>query len=443
MRDIFIVLIFPILVYFILKKPFIGSSLWIWSAMFYPKGWLWGFASSIRFNLIIALVTILAYVFQKHKFKNELSGLSVLVGIFLLWGTISSFLTLSVPEIVWHEWNLFVKIIIFYFICTITLKTKHHIYIFLWAIVLSAAFYGAGEGLKYIVSGGRHILKGISGSRLSDRNELALALNIVLPLLVFILSNTKHKLLKAGLTVAVVLNIVAIIGSFSRGGVLGLIVVAGYFFLKSKRKLLLVCLFSTVTLSATNFIPDKWFTRMETINEMGEDNSFLGRISAWKQATLMAVDNPIFGAGFKAGQNHVLWKMYEPEFDKLDFIVDTSHFESPFAKAAHSIYFQVLGDQGFVGLLIFLLIILISYRKLKRVVENSDDKWMVDLAKMLQISILVYCTGGAALSLPYFDLSFSLFALSHCLYEIMMRKKNTNVEAPKDLNERQNEIKGI
>ncbi|MBU2894684.1 putative O-glycosylation ligase, exosortase A system-associated [Colwellia sp. D2M02] len=423
MRDIFLVLVFPALLYFIFKRPYIGVSLWIWSAMFFPNGWVWGFASSLRYNMLIALATILSYFFQRNKVKTEASGLTVLILIFFIWSTISSALTLSNPSIVWFEWNIFLKIIIFYFLCIFVIKTKHHINVFLWAICLSAAYFGAAEGLKYIVTAGGHTVAGIPGSRLEDRNELALALNMTIPLIMFLLSQTKSKWLRLALMGAVAFNIVAILGSYSRGGTLALIVVGGYFFLQSKRKLL-VSIFLVVAVGVSSaFVSDEWTGRMNTIETMDQDTSFLGRAMAWKQATLMALDNPIFGAGFKAGQNQGLWMLYEPDFYKLNFIVDTTGIHFPKAKAAHSIYFQVLGDLGFVGLIMFLSILLITYRKLSWVTRNTDDEWLIGLARMLKVSLIAYCAGGAALSLPYFDLSFAIFALAHILCELIKRKE--------------------
>ncbi|PKI15775.1 putative O-glycosylation ligase, exosortase A system-associated [Colwellia sp. 12G3] len=427
MRDIFLVLVFPILLYFILRRPYIGVSMWIWSSMFFPNGWVWGFAASFRYNMLIALATILSYIFQKDKIKTDASGLTTLILFFFFWSTISSFITISYSPVVWFEWNTFLKIIIFYVFCILTIKTKHHVNVFIWAITLSAAFFGAGEGLKYIVTGGGHVVEGIVGSRLSDRNELALALNMTIPLIIFLLPQVKSKLLKMALTGTLILNIVTIIGSFSRGGLLGLIIIGGYFFLQSKRKLLVSIIFFGGFIIASAMVSDKWTNRMDTINTMETDMSFLGRVMAWKQATLMAIDNPIFGGGFKAGQNQALWLLYEPEFSKLDFIVDTSGVRIEHAKAAHSIYFQVLGDLGFVGLFMFLAILLLTYRKLIWVTKNTDDEWIINLAKMLKVSLVAYCAGGAALSLPYFDLSFAIFALTHILCEIIKRENNKKV----------------
>ncbi|MEI6893695.1 MAG: putative O-glycosylation ligase, exosortase A system-associated [Colwellia sp.] len=424
MRDILLILIFPILLYFIIRRPYIGVSLWIWSAMFFPGGWVWGFASSFRYNMLIALATILSYLFQKNKIKTEASGLTALILFFLFWSTISTIFTISNSAVVWFEWSIFFKIIIFYVFCILTLKTKHQVNVFIWAITLSAAFFGAGEGLKYIVTGGGHVVEGIRGSRLSDRNELALALNMTIPLIIFLISKVNARWLKLALSGTLILNIVTIIGSSSRGGLLSLLVIGGYFFLQSKRKLLVSILFIGGVVLTSTLVSDKWINRMDTINTMGQDRSFLGRVVAWKQATLMAIDNPIFGGGFKAGQNQALWFLYEPDFSTLDFIVDTSGVRIAHAKAAHSIYFQVLGDLGFVGLFMFLTILLITYRKLIWVTKNTDDEWLINLAKMLKVSLVAYCVGGAALSLPYFDLSFALFALTHILCEIIKRETN-------------------
>ena len=433
MRDILLVLVFPALLYFIFRRPYIGVSLWIWSAMFFPNGWVWGFASSFRYNMLIAVATILSYVLQKNKLKTDGSALTVLILFFFIWSTISSILTISNPDVVWFEWNVFFKIVIFYVLCILTIKTKHHVNVFMWAISLSAAYFGAGEGLKYFVTIGGHTIEGIPGSRLSDRNELALALNMTIPIIIFLFTQTKSKWLKIALAGAISLNVLAILGSYSRGGLLGLLVLAGYFFLQSKRKVLVSILLIFAVSISSLFVSDEWTERMDTIETMDQDASFLGRVLAWKQATLMAIDHPIFGGGFKAGQNQVIWIMYEPEFYKLDFIVDTSGFTVNKAKAAHSIYFQVLGDQGFVGLCIFLIILLVAYRKLSWVTKHSQDEWVINLARMLKVSLVAYCAGGAALSLPYFDLSFALFALTHVLTELVKKeKKSANLAGRKN-----------
>jgi probable O-glycosylation ligase (exosortase A-associated) len=378
---------------------------------------------------MIAVATILSYFFQQKKIKTEGSGLSILIVIFFLWSTVSSIITISDPDVVWFEWTIFFKIIIFYFLCIFTIKTKHHINVFIWAIALSAAFFGAAEGLKYIVTAGGHIIEGIPGSRLSDRNELALAVNMTLPLIVFLLTQTKSKWLKVALTVAIAFNIVAIIGSFSRGGLIALLVIGGYFFWQSNRKFL-VSVFIVISIIVVSLnVSDKWTERMDSINNMGQDSSFLGRAVAWKQAILMASDHPFFGGGFKAGQNVAVWYLYEDKITDLNFIIDTGDYKVDRPKAAHSIYFQVLGDQGLVGLFIFLAILFQGYRQLTWVTKNAKDIWLVNISRMLKVSLVAYAAGGSALSLPYFDLSFAIFALAHALGDLVKREEQSCLQS--------------
>jgi probable O-glycosylation ligase (exosortase A-associated) len=377
---------------------------------------------------MIAVATILSYFFQKNKIKTEGSGLSVLIIIFFLWSTISSVTTISNPDIVWFEWTIFFKIIIFYFLCIFTIKTKHHINVFIWAITLSAAFFGAAEGLKYIVTAGGHTIQGIPGSRLSDRNELALAINMTLPLIIFLLTKTQSKWLKIALIGAIAFNIVAIIGSYSRGGLIALLVIGSYFFWQSKRKFL-VSIFILISIGITSLnVSDKWTERMDSINTMEQDNSFLGRVVAWKQAILMASDHPFFGGGFKAGQNVAVWYLYEDEIPDLNFIIDTGDYKVDRPKAAHSIYFQVLGDQGFMGLFIFLAILFQGYRSFSWVIKNSNDEWLINISRMLKVSLVAYFAGGAALSLPYFDLSFAFFALAHIFCDLVKREEQPHLK---------------
>ncbi len=414
MRDIFFLLIIPFILYASLKRPFIGAAMWLWVAMHYPNGWVYNFAGSFRYNLIIVVCAFLSYLTWQEKDKLESDKLTFLIIAFLLWTLISSIFTLSIAEIVWAEWIEFLKITLLYIFATLVLRTQLHINVFIWALALSVGFYGCLEGLKYISSGGAHRIAGLGGHVLSDRNELALAFNMMLPLLVYLISISKYKWVKLGLMCAVVLNVVAIIGTYSRGGTLALIIVGGYFWLQSKRKVMYALLISVSLLVASNYVPSSWTNRMDTMETAQVDSSFLGRVLAWKHAILMANDNPILGGGFKAGQTGYLWWSYDAAGSFND-IVDTSHMNKVAFKAAHSIYFQVLGDHGYIGLLLFLGIIITAYRKASRVAkqakEANHNESIIKLCSLLKVSLIAYCAGGAGVSLAYFDMFYAILAI--------------------------------
>jgi probable O-glycosylation ligase (exosortase A-associated) len=161
-------------------------------------------------------------------------------------------------------------------------------------------------------------------------------------------------------------------------------------------------------------MPQKWFDRMNTITTYQEDNSAMGRITAWEFATKLAIQRPI-GGGFGAFVEEN-YREYTPEISQRIDERD-GRFQG-----AHSIYFRVLGEHGFLGLILFLGLWLSAYfraRATRRLVANRPDlAWAGNLSRMLQVSLIGYGVGGAFLGLTYFDLYYHLIALTiivHCI----------------------------
>ena len=100
-------------------------------------------------------------------------------------------------------------------------------------------------------------------------------------------------------------------------------------------------------------------------------------------------------------------------------------------QGAHSIYFEVLGHHGFPGLLLFITIGLLAYRAGSRIIrysknDNGQLAWEGNLAAMLQVSLVGYLTGGAFLSLSYYDLYYQMIAI---LALLKMRIKHVENDA--------------
>ena len=83
--------------------------------------------------------------------------------------------------------------------------------------------------------------------------------------------------------------------------------------------------------------------------------------------------------------------------------------------AAHSVYFQVMGEHGFVGLAIYLSIILSAFGVTRGVAKRArlhpETAWIAKLATTMQLCIFAFCLGGAALSFAYFELLFAVCAI--------------------------------
>ena len=153
---------------------------------------------------------------------------------FCFWTMVTTAFTLNTDVAwVWSYWNQFLKIILLFVFITLTIRKRLHIDTLVWAIVLAISAYAGMEGVKYVLSGGGHMITGRAGI-IADRNDLAVAINMCIPLVVYLIQTARHKHLKRGLWVLLSLNVLAIIGTGSRGGFIGLAILAFAFWLKSR-----------------------------------------------------------------------------------------------------------------------------------------------------------------------------------------------------------------
>jgi len=171
-----------------------------------------------------------------------------------------------------------------------------------------------------------------------------------------------------------------------------------------------------VGLTLVAFMPDIWTERMATIPNYAEDRSAIGRISAWWNAWNIAFNYP-FGVGFNAARPE-LFARFSPYPD--------------FVHAAHSIYFQVLGNHGFGGLVIFLGLWISTWRSARWLRREGakvpETLWCADLGAMCQVSLLGFAVGGAFLSLSYFDLPYNIMVLV-VLARVWLTKRSWESEA--------------
>ncbi|MGR5237543.1 putative O-glycosylation ligase, exosortase A system-associated [Vibrio alfacsensis] len=414
MRDLFFITFFLVMLPIALRKPFVSVSIWLWSGLFVPIYWLYGFAESIPYNVIFAAVTVLSYLASRNRPEFKLDSLFLFISLFFLHTTLTTFTTIVNPDITWIAWENFFKVfLLFVFICLIV-REKVHFELMIWVLVLSVGFYALVEGLKFVATGGGHNIHGPRGHLMADNNHLALAILMVIPLIAYLICETSDKWLRVGLIGILGICVFAVLGTKSRGGFLGLLVVSAYFWSKSNRKMLSAALITLVCIVAASLVSDRWLSRMDTIKTAKEDSSFMARVVSWKIHTLMAIERPLLGGGFKAPQHGHIWRALALDIDKLDAIPTPPPENKSWA--AHSIYFQVLGDHGFVGLFLFLLVICLAFLKLSSIEKYFGQSWQSKLAKMMKVSLVAYCVAGAALSMAYFELFYALLAMIACLF---------------------------
>jgi probable O-glycosylation ligase (exosortase A-associated) len=424
MRDILLLALLPILIYYALKRPFIGLSLWFWTSLVPIQTWAHGLATEVRWNLLFASCTMLGYFLMKNKPKVQLQGVFWGMLLLLLLATLSSLYHQGFDIVVWDRWESFLKSMVFFVFVYLIVDKKLHVEALMWACVLSVTAVSASQGLKVLASGGNHVTYGIS-STFNDNNLSAFAALICIPFLLFLLSQYKDsRIIRYGLIGGIFTNILFILGSDSRGGLVGLVVLFGYYFLKSNKKLPLVIFAVIAGGVGLSLMDASWFERMDTIKNASEDSSFMGRVVAWKLSVLMALDAPILGGGFDAIAYQPTWSSLLGNWQALDFINTAYPIKG---HVAHSIYFQVLGDLGFLGFIVFYLIVYKSYRHFKQVRKSlATTHWMCSFASYMLLTFICFLVAGAALSVAYNEIIMMLIAIAPKAAIIVAREQPNN-----------------
>jgi len=318
---------------------------------------------------------------------------------FTLWCTLAMFFALN-PVEGWPEWERFIKIQAMVLFMLLLLTNRERIDLAVVVVVLSICFYGVKGGLFTILSGGQHMVLGPPRSFISGNTELGFALVITVPLLWYLRSVATGRWIKLGATAAFGLCLISILGSYSRGAFLALAAMVFFLWLRSRGKFITGLAAAAALIVGLMLMPEQWFDRMASIQNYEEDRSALGRINAWWFAFNLANDHPFVGGGFRAFAPEIFLK-YAPE---------PEHFRD-----AHSIIFEVLGEQGYVGLLLFLgmgLATFVAAWKIERAVRGREDlSWAASLARMCQVALVGYLVGGAFLGLAYFDLPYTVMAI--------------------------------
>lgn len=296
-------------------------------------------------------------------------------------------------------WKRVMKIDFMILAALVVLYSKKHITVLIWVVAGSIGFYGLKGGLFTLATGGNYLVWGPPGSYIEGNNELALAMILVIPLINFLYLTQENKWLKRGLLAWMLLCAAAALGSHSRGALLAIGAMATVLWWRSPAKLKYGLIIAVVGIVALAFMPETWMTRMTSIGEYKADASAMGRINAWWMAWNLASDR-FLGGGYEIYTPEI-FSVYAP--DPLDL------------HQAHSIYFQVLGEHGFVGLFLFVLLWGMVWRQAgklrKEGLTQPETHWISYLGAMCQVSLAGYAVGGAFLSLAYFDLPYNLLLL--------------------------------
>lgn len=366
-----------------------------------PHRLAYGFAYNMPFAQITALVLMGVMVFSKEVKKPPINSVLFIWVLFIIYMGLTTSVAFF-PEKAFDYYIRVIKIQLIVFLTMMLITDLNKLIKLIWVIVMSIGYYSVKGGVFTLLTGGGLRVWGPADSFIEGNNELAVATLMVIPLMYFLYMISKINWVKKVILMAMAFSFVGAIGTQSRGALLAFVAVVMFFWIKSNKKFMSAISVFIVSIAIFSFMPESWYKRMDTIQNYEEDGSAMGRLNAWEYAYNLANEN-FFGMGFDSW-DPITFAMYAP--NPLD------------VHAAHSIYFSVLADHGWIGLLLFILIFFQIWRKLGGLIMKTNEQSVTAgdtldiniLARMLQVSFIAYFVGGAFLSLSYFDLPWHLIS---------------------------------
>lgn len=419
MRDILVTLMIGGILPCILWRARYGAYAWAWIAMMVPHRAAYGFARTLPFAQVVALFTLVAFLMDKDKRPFPFTAITIIHLLFLGWMSFTCLFALHKPEVVQERWVVALKIHLMLFVTLMLVRGRDQINTLIAIVTLSIAFYGIKGGFWTLATGGGSRVWGPSGGVIQGNNELGVALVIVTPFMYYLHHIAKQRWMRIALAVGMGATLVGILGTQSRGALLAVLSMALMLGLKGKYPVRTTLAMAVVLGVAILFMPDSWTNRMNTIQSYNQDGSAMSRIYTWKTLWNLALARPFVGAGF-ATDNPLVFALYAP-------VGGIEGYTAGGIFVAHSIYFQALGEHGFPGLALYLLLGLATWVKAGKLAKQAATDaefadWVPLLMRMTQASLLGFAVGGAFLTLVHFDLPYYIVAFV-VLVDCAMRER--------------------
>jgi putative inorganic carbon (hco3(-)) transporter len=399
MRDLVLFALLAVCLVQALKRPWIGIIGWTFVSIMNPQTLAYGSFRTAPAAAAIAVATLIGVLAAPASEKSfPWRREPIVLMLLMCWYCITFPFSFSM-DTSFDQLKKVLKIDFMILMALYVLYSRKHIETLVWTLVISLGFYGIKGGLFTLRTGGSFRVWGPPGTYIEGNNELALAIILVIPLMRYLHLQMTVRWQRNAMLASMALMAAAALGSQSRGALLAIVAMAATMWWRSKNKVPGLVLTLLLGVGLLAFMPESWYSRMETIGEYQEDGSAMGRINAWWMAFKLASHN-FFGGGFDIYTPYA-FGLYAPDPSAIH--------------AAHSIYFQILGEHGFVGLFLFLLLFMLAWSsagQLRKVAhKNPETSWVSDMGAMCQVALAGYAVGGAFLSLAYFDLPYNIVIL--------------------------------
>lgn len=388
--------------------------------------------TAVKLNTLVPLLAIVLTIFSREGIANARifrHSNSRWILFFLLLLLVS----VLIADVTLYSYNIFKLVlgfVIWYYIIarlTVDFRQIHALFVVLVVSHVILLFLN----LPVITDpASRHYLG--NNAFLGDGNDFALSVCIILPMCLYVIWETKNTFLKFCFVVALLLLVLAVIGTQSRGGSVALAALSLYLWWVGRQKIIGAIFLVSLVVLVINYAPPEYFERLNTIINFQEEGSAQGRLIAWKTAYRMMIEYPLTGVGTGHFPVKLGTEFRPPEFgdENLPWLT------------AHSVYFLLMGELGIPGI-VFLLAILVGnfFRNSSAIlrVGVADEDVGIRFRRLfvaLNASLVAFAVGGAFLSVPYYPHLYVLagiFTAAQHLFADWREKGQTGPPAPEQV----------
>lgn len=422
-RSLYLVAVYLAIFGIGLGAPFLLTLGYVWVDIFRPENVAWDLLPDLPVAMVMGGAAIGSYLVLDRVAPPRISAILIFTLLFCGWVTATSFWAV-VPIPAWNKWDWAFKGMLFSAFIPFVIRSRNQIEAFVQVYIFSLAANIIPFGAKTALSGGGGYAQQLGlinrNFFLGESDTLAAAAAMAIPLMLYLATHTRiiprNRWTTIGYTGLALLAVLTIIGTHERAGILGLGVVACSLWIKSRQKLPLAALFAAIGMVIAVTAPTDWWERMSTMSNIENDGSITVRLKVWEW-TLDYVSEHPNGGGFQAYRIN--------EFEIPVKGAENGEVRIEVGRAYHSMFFEVLGEHGWLGLGLFLGLILLSFRALRQTVRYSRSlphlAWARDLASALQASLLVMLTVGAFIGIAFQPFVYYIVALSVSLREYARR----------------------
>jgi probable O-glycosylation ligase (exosortase A-associated) len=403
------------------RRPFLFVLAYAYVDIVSPQHLSYFLLNAVPLSMIVAALAIGGWALADDKTGVRIAPRQWLMVLLLVYAGLTT-LHADVPEYAPEKWEWVWKSMVWAIFLPLTLRTRLRLEAYLLFMTLSASAIIIVGGIKTAASGGGYGALNLmvsSNSGLYEGSTISTVAIAVIPIILWLARygtiyprDWRVKLFAANLVFACLLIPV---GTEARTGLICIGVLAILMLRNVKRRLLYMAGVALAVAVAVPLLPQSYAQRMSTIQGYQADSSASTRIAVWKWTWDYAKHHPL-GGGFEAYrqnrlQVHLVNSRGSGPVQEVDWRVQADR-----ARAYHSSYFEMLGEQGFPGLALFLLIHAIGLWRMERLrrryrKREDDEAWISPLATALQGAQLIYLVGSLFVGIAFQPFVWMLIAV--------------------------------